>query len=312
MFTVIDLPFPRSLPECQKRFPTDAACAAYLEAAKWREGFVCIHCGTAGDPFRFDARPGVLRCRKCRKDNRLTAGTVMEGTHTPLSVWFWAAYLVTSLSPGMSAVQFQRQLGLSRYETAFQILHKLRDRLESERGFSALHELTVEDWRAMNAALGLPVWSRPGPKPQPLAARFANYVDLNGPTPTHRPDLGPCHIWTGAVRQSDGYGTLTVDSKTEQAHRVAFKIAEGRWPEPCALHHCDNRLCVRRSHLFEGARQENTADMVAKGRGTARALSDEQAAAIVRRKAAGETQTAIAADLGVSPSLVSLTLRRRA
>jgi len=50
----------------------------------------------------------------------------MERTHTPLSVWFWAAYLVTSQTPGMSAVQFQRQLGLPCYETAFQILHKLR------------------------------------------------------------------------------------------------------------------------------------------------------------------------------------------
>jgi len=50
----------------------------------------------------------------------------MERTHTPLSVWFWAAYLVASQTPGTSAVQFQRQLGLSRYETAFQILHKLR------------------------------------------------------------------------------------------------------------------------------------------------------------------------------------------
>ena len=44
----------------------------------------------------------------------------------PLSVWFWAAYLVVSQTPGMSAVQFQRQLGLTRYETAFGILNKLR------------------------------------------------------------------------------------------------------------------------------------------------------------------------------------------
>ena len=50
----------------------------------------------------------------------------MERAHTPLSVWFWAAYLVTSQTPGISAVQFQRQLGISCYETAFQILHKLR------------------------------------------------------------------------------------------------------------------------------------------------------------------------------------------
>ena len=50
----------------------------------------------------------------------------MERSHTPLSTWFWAAYLVASQTPGISAVQFQRQLGLSRYETAFGILHKLR------------------------------------------------------------------------------------------------------------------------------------------------------------------------------------------
>jgi hypothetical protein len=54
------------------------------------------------------------------------AGTIMHRTHTPISTWFWAAYLVSSQTPGMSAVQFQRQLGLTRYETAFQILHKLR------------------------------------------------------------------------------------------------------------------------------------------------------------------------------------------
>lgn len=49
----------------------------------------------------------------------------MEHTHTPLSVWFWAARPVASQTPSMSPAQFQRQPGLSRYETAFQILHKL-------------------------------------------------------------------------------------------------------------------------------------------------------------------------------------------
>jgi transposase-like protein len=41
-------------------------------------------------------------------------------------MWFWGAYLVTTQTPGQSALQFQRQLGISRYETAFQMLHKLR------------------------------------------------------------------------------------------------------------------------------------------------------------------------------------------
>ena len=102
-----DLPFPHSLPEFQRLFPDDAACAAYLEKARWGDGFACPHCGTAGEPFHFENRPGVLRCRKCRQNTGLTVGTVMERSHTPLNVWFWAAYLVASQTPGMSAVQFQ-------------------------------------------------------------------------------------------------------------------------------------------------------------------------------------------------------------
>ncbi len=121
-----DLPFPQSLPEFQKIFPDEAKCAAYMEKTRWGHGFVCPHCHAIGEPFRIATRPGVLRCRKCRRDTGLTVGTVMERSHMPLSTWFWAAYLVASQTPGISAVQFQRQLGLSRYETAFGILHKLR------------------------------------------------------------------------------------------------------------------------------------------------------------------------------------------
>ena len=87
-----DLPFPGSLREFQRLFPDDTACAAYLEAIRWRDGFVCGWCGEASEPYRFANRPQVLRCRKCQRDNALTAGTVMERTRTPLSIWFWAAY----------------------------------------------------------------------------------------------------------------------------------------------------------------------------------------------------------------------------
>src|SRR3972149_5128659 len=121
-----DLPFPRSLPEFQRLFPDEAACAAYLERARWSGGFICDHCEASREPYRFANRPGFLRGRHGNRDASLTASAVMERSHTPLSVWFWAAYLDASQTPGMSAVQFQRQLGLPRYETAFQILHKLR------------------------------------------------------------------------------------------------------------------------------------------------------------------------------------------
>ena len=39
--TAADLPFPHSLPEFQRLFPDDAACAAYLEKARWGDG-LCL------------------------------------------------------------------------------------------------------------------------------------------------------------------------------------------------------------------------------------------------------------------------------
>ena len=56
----------------------------------------------------------------------MTAGTVMHGTRLPLRTWFWAAYLVSTFHPGISAKQLQRQLGIGCHETAWAMLHKLR------------------------------------------------------------------------------------------------------------------------------------------------------------------------------------------
>ena len=99
-----DLPFPHSLPEFQRLFPDDAACAAYLEKARWGDGFACPHCGTAGEPFHFENRPGVLRCRKCRQNTGLTVGTVMERSLSLLltpsgaeTLVFWVSQPLASL-----------------------------------------------------------------------------------------------------------------------------------------------------------------------------------------------------------------------
>jgi transposase-like protein len=107
-------------------FPDEGACREYLFELRWPGGFACPDCGEAGEPYRFRTRPTVLQCRHCGHQTSLTAGTVMHAARTPLQTWFWAAYLVTAQTPGMSALQFQRQLGIGRYETAFQLLHKLR------------------------------------------------------------------------------------------------------------------------------------------------------------------------------------------
>lgn len=118
--------YPQTLLEFQNLFPNELACARYLERIRWPEGFECPSCSYIGDPWRLQSRPRVLECRQCGYQVSLTAGTVMHRTRQSLPVWFWAAYLVTTQTPGLSALQFQRQLGIKRYETAFLMLHKLR------------------------------------------------------------------------------------------------------------------------------------------------------------------------------------------
>jgi len=117
---------PQSLLDFQRKFPSEFACAAYIEKVRWPDGFRCPLCGIFDDPQRIATRSRIIRCRHCLNDVALTAGTIMHATRTPLQAWFLGAYLVSTQTPGMSAVQLQRQLGLTRYETAFQMLHKLR------------------------------------------------------------------------------------------------------------------------------------------------------------------------------------------
>jgi hypothetical protein len=85
--------------------------------------------------------------------------------------------------------------------------------------------------------------------------RFENRVDRRGPD--------ECWAWLG-YKSEKGYG-LFGKSKI-RAHRLAFFLAHGRWPEPMCLHRCDNPACCNPSHLFEGEASDNSMDMVLKNR----------------------------------------------
>jgi len=106
----------------------------------------------------------------------------------------------------------------------------------------------------------------------PVAERFWRKVNKDGPVPAHRPELGPCWVWTDHL--SSGYGMIRLESTKKGdkgqnvlCHRLAWFLETGTWPEPCALHKCDNRACVRFDHLFEGDRADNIRDMASKNRG---------------------------------------------
>jgi transposase-like protein len=109
-------PFPKTLREFQSKFATKKACQQYLAACRWPDGFVCPRCGSRR-AYEL-AKLRRWQCSGCRHQVSLTAGTILHNTKTPLTVWFWAAYLMTTDKRGVSALLLQRQLALRRYETA--------------------------------------------------------------------------------------------------------------------------------------------------------------------------------------------------
>ena len=100
--------FPRSLIEFQQRFGDEAACARYLVAARWPDGFVCPGCG-GGKAWRLETKAWTYECAGCGRQTSVTAGTIMHHSKLPLTAWFWAAYLMATHSNGISALQLQRQ-----------------------------------------------------------------------------------------------------------------------------------------------------------------------------------------------------------
>jgi predicted RNA-binding Zn-ribbon protein involved in translation (DUF1610 family) len=117
--------FPRSLIEFQQRFGDEAACAQYLAAARWPDGFVCPGCG-GGKAWRLETKAWTYECAHCGRQTSVTAGTIMHHSKLPLTAWFWAAYLMATHSNGISALQLQRQLAFGSYKTAWLICAKLR------------------------------------------------------------------------------------------------------------------------------------------------------------------------------------------
>lgn len=72
-----------------------------------------------------------------------------------------------------------------------------------------------------------------------------------------------CWEWTGSV-SPNGYGQFWDDGKIIPAHWYLKGVRLQKGIQAC--HHCDNRRCVRPSHIFLGTPSENMRDMVRKGR----------------------------------------------
>jgi len=137
----------------------------------------------------------------------------------------------------------------------------------------------------------------------PLELRFWEKVQKS-------PDENGCWIWT-ANHTPNGYGQIKFAGKSVLAHRAAYFIETGRWPENQVLHHCDNKPCVRFDHLFEGSHQDNMDDSSRKGR-RAKKLTRQKAIEIRNVYSGGWGEMRVLARrYGVSHQTINSILKRK-
>ena len=108
--------YPRTLLELERRFSTEEACAEYLARLRWLAGWVCPRCAGAE---AWSVRRNRWRCDRCRYEMSVTAGTIFQDSHLPLTIWFramwqWPAkerYQRFGFAAGSGPGQLQDRLG---------------------------------------------------------------------------------------------------------------------------------------------------------------------------------------------------------
>ena len=133
------------------------------------------------------------------------------------------------------------------------------------------------------------------------------------------PDERGCTLWSGCVHPESGYGQFRgASGQTEHAHRSSWKIHHGEIPDGLFVcHKCDVRACVNPDHLFLGTTQDNTRDMIAKGRSVrgerqwCHKLTEKMVLDIVRLFGAGYLQRELAPMFGVKLPCISFIVTGR-
>ncbi len=121
-----------------------------------------------------------------------------------------------------------------------------------------------------------------------------------------------CWPFTDAISKTTQYGHYHIGRRpnrvTRGAHRVAYALSEGRWPDNMVLHKCHYRRCCNPSHLYMGSHQDNMNDMISSGRskrGITNAKNKLTEQHIQQIRKSSKTNAALASKFGVTPPTIS-------
>src|SRR6202162_2497075 len=115
-----------------KRFHSEEAAYAWVEARGGPEGPICPHCGGVDRISKMkgkSTRIGAYKCYQCRKPFTVKVGTVFEASHVPMRLWLQAMFLMCSSKKGISSNQLHRTLGVT-LKTAWFMSHRIREAMK--------------------------------------------------------------------------------------------------------------------------------------------------------------------------------------
>jgi len=120
-----------SILEFCQRFPTEEACAEFIERERWDGETHCPRCGVI-KVYRVTGAMG-FKCSGCRKRFSVRTGTIMEASKLPLQTWLLAIYMMTTARKGISSIQFAKELGVTQ-KTAWFLEHRIREACSKSEG----------------------------------------------------------------------------------------------------------------------------------------------------------------------------------
>lgn len=126
-------------------FDSEEESSAFLFRLKWPQGFICPDCHYRHAYVITSRRLPLYECAGCGHQTSLTAGTIMEGSRTPLTKWFLAIRLISDRSRGISAMGLRDELSVT-YKTAWRMLHKIRSAIaQQEENHPLSGEVIIHD-----------------------------------------------------------------------------------------------------------------------------------------------------------------------
>ena len=117
----------------QKHLQDEEAAYDWVETQVWPNGPQCPHCFEQKRVSKMQGkatRLGLYKCYACRKQFRVTVGTIFEKSHVPLHLWLQAFYLIAGSKKGISANQLHRTLGVT-LKTAWFMGHRIREAMRT-------------------------------------------------------------------------------------------------------------------------------------------------------------------------------------